>query len=197
MGWTFFDIGMNDKAADVLTREYTQMASVANGHTSFAVVDQAMRGSTWYALIERKTINAVSGATEGAPIYFGLVVLTQRRRLRGRSGNAGYEFGYKDMGEECGPYKYDCPVRILDQLDRLAPNPGGYAKEWREKCRAAKATKKTRQAWKAGDVAIIGGNKYLVCGSAGPRRGCYVKHPESGAHYRATAKQMANATLAA
>jgi hypothetical protein len=43
-----------------------------------------------------------------------------------------YNFGYKDMDETMGPYRYDCPAKILDLL---TPTDNEYALKWRAECR--------------------------------------------------------------
>lgn len=43
-----------------------------------------------------------------------------------------YNFGYKDMDENCGPYYCNCPKKILDML---SPTTSEYALKWREECR--------------------------------------------------------------
>lgn len=51
-----------------------------------------------------------------------------------------YNFHYKDMDETCGPYKAECPRKILELLSPLkrfvAPESDGFAwaLEWRKKC---------------------------------------------------------------
>ena len=62
--------------------------------------------------------------------------------------NDYYNFHYKDMSENMGPYVYNCPARILDQLSEPAPNE--WAREWREKCRA-RLERKTNKA-KTGNI---------------------------------------------
>jgi len=46
--------------------------------------------------------------------------------------NDYFNFGYKDMDETMGPYYYDCPVSILNQL---TPIGSELANKWRNKCR--------------------------------------------------------------
>lgn len=46
-----------------------------------------------------------------------------------RFGHEGW--GYKDVGEECGPTYYNCPLSWFDEV----PDPGSYATEWRATCR--------------------------------------------------------------
>ncbi|WP_196769057.1 DUF6927 domain-containing protein [Neomoorella thermoacetica] len=57
-----------------------------------------------------------------------------------------FNFGYKDMSEDMGPYYYNCPERILKLL---TPTENKLALEWREKCweriRAKKARPKLRE----------------------------------------------------
>jgi len=42
-----------------------------------------------------------------------------------------YNFGYKDMDENCGPVESKCPEKILKLL---TPTDNEYAKVWRERC---------------------------------------------------------------
>lgn len=42
-----------------------------------------------------------------------------------------YNFGYKEMSEDMGPYIYRCPERILRQL---SPTSHPWALEWRQGC---------------------------------------------------------------
>lgn len=57
-----------------------------------------------------------------------------------------FNFGYKDMSEDMGPYYYNCPEHILKLL---TPTENKLALEWREKCweriRAKKARPKLRE----------------------------------------------------
>lgn len=173
MGWTSFNIGDAEKTGDILTREFTSTTTGENGRVSWRVVDQSTHGATWYAILEKKTHNIVTGEPVGAPVYCGVVCLTRRENRRGRDTI----FGYKDMGEECGPYAYNAPLRIINALDRLAPNPGGYAKEWRQKCRenADAKLQRAKRMLRPGDtVRTKTGNDYKLVSPAGPRRGWYV-----------------------
>lgn len=63
--------------------------------------------------------------------------------------NDPYNFGYKDMDETMGPYRYDCPERILKLL---TPTEHEWAKEWREKCWERIRAKKVRPKLKKGMV---------------------------------------------
>lgn len=55
--------------------------------------------------------------------------------------SAGAETCRKDMDEHSGPAEDGCPVRLLDMLSPLKEGVETYARAWREKCRAAAATK--------------------------------------------------------
>lgn len=51
-----------------------------------------------------------------------------------------YVFGYKDMSEDMGPIESDCPAAILDLL---TPTTRQYALDWRARCRANAALRRT------------------------------------------------------
>lgn len=74
------------------------------------VVQSAMVGGTYYAAMRSERGNV-----------FGAVVLTEGR------------FGWKAMSEFEGPYYWDCPAEIIDQL---SPTDNPLALKWRAKCRA-------------------------------------------------------------
>jgi len=130
MGWTSYNI---DRAASIdqtLRREMTQKGTDG---ASWDIVESATVGATWYA-IARRTM------ATGETFHYGLVCLTERR-------GAGpiVEFSYKDMTEDCGPFYYDAPLRIIDKLDELAPNPAPAAAAWRAKCRERRAAKAAKE----------------------------------------------------
>jgi hypothetical protein len=125
MGWTSFTIGQHEKTHEVIDRELSSGGA-------WVVVDRWVRGSTYYGIIQ-------STRTIGKPVYMGIVVLTERK-TRGNET----EFSYKDMGEDMGPCYYDAPASMLNFLDKNAPEPGGYAKHWREQCRYRIQLKKER-----------------------------------------------------
>ena len=177
MGWTFFN-DTGETVGAICTREFT-----ANnpGVVQFSIVDQSTRGSVWYAIARVDRPNET-------PVFYGLVWLTSRR---------GGQFGYKDMDETCGPYYWDMPARLLDQLDKLAPNPPGSALDWRARCRAKLASKRkqSRRVFAPGQLVQFGavGRVFELISPAGPRRGWYVKLANAnGQQYRASAKQMAD-----
>ena len=110
MGWTSYYVG-TEMTAKERQRELDDM----NNMGDFKVLKSAMRGSTYYAAIER---------TNGEKrMVFAVVTLTSCR---------DGEFAYKDMDESEHPYYYDCPKGILDLL---TPTDCKSANKWRENCR--------------------------------------------------------------
>lgn len=173
MGWTEFFDNPTLTRAQMIEKELSQPAKPDNPRAwGFEYITE--RGATVYAI-------GWHDAPDRPRIYFGLVCLTSRR--------GGY-FAYKDMTEDMGPYRHDAPVKMLDMLDRLAPNPTGHAADWRKKCREYQAAKKTKTVWKAGDRIEYGRESYALKREAGPRRGWIVTHEGSGFDYRITARQM-------
>lgn len=116
MGWTYYWAPSTTKTADLVIKDLEGKTKTRQ----WEVIDHAMRGSVFYGLVK------VTDLTDGTVSHYGAVWLTSRRNG---------EFGYKDMSEGAHPYYYDCPKRILDKLDKLAPNPGQSAREWRQRCR--------------------------------------------------------------
>lgn len=174
MGWTsFFDNGLS--VGEICTREFTDTNPAGD---RWSVVDQSTRGSVWYAIGRVDLVGQ-------PPVFYGLVWLTSRR---------GGQFAYKDMTEDMGPYYWDCPARLLDQLDKLAPTPGQSAIDWRAKCRAKIAAKrKPARVFSPGQLVQFGaGRLFELVKPAGPRLGWFVKlaNQPGSMVYRATARQM-------
>lgn len=93
----------------------------------YEVIKSAVAGTTYYAAVKMTKFAEPEKAT-----IFAVVVLTQI------DNSSHYNFSYKDMEESMGPYKYDCPVGILNIL---SPTENKYALEWREKCRETRRWK--------------------------------------------------------
>ena len=180
MGWTEFRDFPELSRAEIIRRELSQAPTADNPRAwGFEYITE--RGATVYAI-------GWSDAPDRPRRYFGLVCLTSRRK----SPDFGRAFGYKDMSEDMGPYAYDAPLKMLDMLDRLAPNPTGYAAEWRKKCRDRHAAKKARTTWKAGDRVEFGRTVYTLSHPAGPRKGWTVTD-EHGQRWRMPAAHLAKA----
>lgn len=185
MGWTFYLDNPRLTRAEMIAREFEQKPTYSNPW-AFGVHMIAERGSTVYAIMWRE--NTRDGV---AREYFGEVILTQRRRG---------EFGYKNIGEDCGPYYFDCPVRILDELDRIAPVPeDSTAAGWRVRCRAKHAERRARARtqWAPGQRVRFSppGDVFELIAPAGPRRGWHVRRLCDGAAFRAPAARFTRAEI--
>ena len=147
MGWTSFQIHKTTKSIDVIRKELEQ-DDQGKTRARFKLLDGAMRGATFYGVMQLTTwdTSTPDGSTRERVQTFGVVCLTERKN---KFPDSQYvEFGYKDMDESMHPFYYDCPIRMLDLLDRLAPvtEPSSGAYRWRKACRdhAAKQNEKRR-----------------------------------------------------
>ena len=131
MGWTTYNISKTTTTDQALRREL----SYAGTAGLWEVLDSATVGAVWYGIIKR--------TIDGEAVHFGMVCLTQRSNKYPRS--LYIEFGFKEMTEDCGPFYYDAPLRILDKLDELAPNPAPAAAAWRAQCRERRAAKAAKE----------------------------------------------------
>jgi hypothetical protein len=95
------------------------------------------------------------------------------------------------------------PARLLDQLDKLAPNAPESALNWRAKCRAHIAAKrKTKTIVKPGDIVKFSphGAEFKLLAPAGPRRGWHVQllgaiGSTVRSTYRANARQISQCEI--
>jgi len=182
MGWTTFFAPTDLKASEIIRREFTQSASADNPNSyGFEYITQ--RGSTVYAVMYH---NAPDQPTR----YFGMVFLTSRKR-----DASGYNFGYKDIGVECGPNACDAPTKMISILDTLCPQAyGTYGKQWRDRVLANANRKKTKKP-SVGDLISYAGHTYIVTGTAGLRRGLYVQLETSRMTYRLPARAISRVTI--
>lgn len=100
----------------------------------------------------------------------------------------GGEGGYKDVGENCGPYDLDCPASLI----KLAGPPiSDTAQSWRDCVLEAHSHKKAVRNVRIepGDVVTYGDVQYRVEKYLG-RRGWYVNRVSDGALLRMSARQM-------
>lgn len=95
------------------------------------------------AVVKRTTAYVAARNLETGKVFACVFLLAYRPNDR------GFEFGYKDMTEDCGPNAIECPERVLDLL---TPTESKWALEWRAKCRERLATKKAVPKVKPGDV---------------------------------------------
>ena len=139
MGWTYYSAthhknGRIDRKAEC---DAYFMEGLNRGH--YQVLKSAMVGSTYYAAV--KALKRCDPNGEGyldippeEQIVFAVVFLTNT------NSKSAFDFGYKDMDETVGPYKYDCPRSILNLL---SPTDNPYALEWRKNCQENRRRKRT------------------------------------------------------
>lgn len=114
MGWDGMKVGARESVEHCIRREFDDLVDLHIPHP-----------------------NAAESAAYGAyrsrrGLVVGVVVLFER---------SGEWVHLKTIDESMGPYYYDCPTRILDQLSPLEAFgcDMSSAKEWREKCRVRAA----------------------------------------------------------
>lgn len=134
MGWLFYNIKGKSRK--------TEMDSKYNWESEqaiYTVLKSSMVGSVYYAAV--KSVLKDGSKTD----VFAAVCLTSADKRNDMN------FGYKDMDESVGPNEARCPVGILDLL--TDPPPNEWAAQWRAKCRAYHASKKSKP--KVGDTITL------------------------------------------
>lgn len=126
MGWTYqhathYKNGKIDRHAEC---DGYFMESLNAGN--FNILKSCMVGTVYYAAVRGKN----------APDVWAAVFLTAE------NNRDYFNFGYKDMSEDMGPYCYDCPKSILDLL---SPTDSQSANAWREACRKRHAEKSAKK----------------------------------------------------
>ena len=109
MGWTWYNATEWNGSKINRKAECDKQFTYAN--SPYEVLKSSMVGTTYYAAIKK------------GDIVFAVIFLTSTDR---------WEFGYKDMDETMGPYRYDCPVSILKLLTET---DNEEANLWRQHCR--------------------------------------------------------------
>ncbi len=180
MGTTCFLISTAETTREVIERENKQ-AFIAGERHGFDFEYLTMKGATGYGIMYRQDKDTAE------KIFFGIVFKTGRHRTAYRGQ---VEFCIKEITEGMGPVQSDAPKKMLDMLDKLAPNPQGYAKEWRERCRANLASKGKTRKPVAGERVQYNGVTYTLTSPLAPRLGWYVRD-QFGAGYRMSARILA------
>jgi len=140
MGWISTHKPKGESIAAFFDQQGTTRWAADAPH-SYRVLDSALvAATTWYAAVER--IDKVTGVRE----VFALVVLV---RMRKTQYPGAFNFSYKPMSEDMGPYEARCPQRILD---RLTPTQNPKANAWRENCRALHAQRQSMPRLAVGAV---------------------------------------------
>lgn len=119
MGWTSYHATEYQKGKIDRKKEVEKNFNLDD----YEVIKSAMYGSTYYAAIKTKETGDV----------LGYVCLTSV------DNKDYYNFAYKGMSEDMGPYAYDCPASILKLL---TPTESEYANDWRKACWDRKEEKK-------------------------------------------------------
>lgn len=130
MGWTTLHKPSYMSVKDFFRNEFFHDNEVSSGK----IIDDAIVSfNTYYAAYEH--INKDTNERN----VTALVVLIDYR------GDNQYNFGYKDMSEDCGPFYTKCPERILD---KLTESVNEYANSWRVACREYHRKRKEKRAKK-------------------------------------------------
>lgn len=183
MGTTCFLISTSQTTKAAIEQHERQQYTPGERH-GFDFEYLTMKGATGYGIMYRQDKDT------GQKTYFGVVFKTSRHRTAYRERT---EFCIKEITEEMGPGQTDAPAKMLDMLDRLAPNPKGYAAQWRKECRETIARKRTPKAKPTeGQRVTYNGTSYTLISPRGPRRG-WIVSTDSGYRYRMNARQVAQA----
>jgi hypothetical protein len=179
MGTTCFLISTCQTTKDVIEREHRQQYIAGERH-GFDFEYLTMKGSTGYGVMYRQDKDT------GRRTYFGIVFKTSRHRTAHRGM---VEFCIKEITESMGPVQSSAPKKMLDILDVLAPNPEGYAAQWRQSCRDNLANRVKPRKPQVGERVEYGGVCYTLIQPYWARRGWQVKD-DFGAVYRMGARQL-------
>lgn len=144
MGWLFINRGGMAPFATpkaYLDNQCTYPPDLDKGRkTGLRVLQSSVRSNAYYAACQ-------SYDADGPHETFAIICLVKWNP----GARDGHEFGYKDMSETMGPYKYDCPASILDLL---GPPGNDYAAQWREGCRQRLALTSRRRP-RPGDTLVL------------------------------------------
>jgi len=123
MGWTYTHRG-STPVKDFLTDQ----VNCENEHGRWVLLDIAIvKMRTAYMAVEIIRRDKVTRQLDMATRKIVAFVFL----LDYRPADPDYDIGYKDMNESVGPYKSECPDRILKLL---TPTDHEYAVQWRQRC---------------------------------------------------------------
>jgi hypothetical protein len=186
MGTTCYLINTRQTTKTTIERDQSQQYIAGERH-GFGFDYLTMKGSTGYGIMHRQDKDT------GQKTHFGIVFKTSRHKTKhwGMS-----EFCIKEITEDMGPVQTDAPAKMLDMLDQLAPDPTGYAADWRKACRETIARNKAPKAKaQAGQRVTYNKTAYTLSHPAGPRKG-WIVHSDTGERYRMNARQVSQALKA-
>lgn len=184
MGTTCYLINTRQATKATIERDQNQQYIAGERH-GFGFDYLTMKGATGYGIMHRQDKDT------GEKKHFGIVFKTSRHKTKhwGMS-----EFCIKEITEDMGPVQESAPAKMLDLLDKLAPNPKGYAEQWRKACRD-NLKKKPKAKPVAGQRVTYNGTAYTLLTAAAPRKGWKVSN-DAGEVFRMSARQL-NQALAA
>jgi hypothetical protein len=186
MGTTCYLINTRQTTKATIERDQSQQYIAGERH-GFGFDYLTMKGATGYGIMHRQDKDT------GEKKHFGIVFKTSRHKT---SHWGMTEFCIKEITEDMGPVQRDAPAKMLDMLDRLAPDPTGYAADWRKDCRENIARKKAPKAKPAaGQRVTYNSQAYTLSHPAGPRKG-WIVHTDTGERYRMKARQVSQALKA-
>lgn len=145
MGWTTTHKPANVSAKEYIERELLVWTSPTH---SYRVLDGGVKNfRTYYGAVEKVELKS------GKRDVFAVIILLSYSKDY-------YNFGYKDMSEDMGPYQADCPERILNLL---TPTDNANANAWRKQCRdRIEQSRQKKQSVIVGSQLAYGGNDYTV-----------------------------------
>lgn len=126
MGWTY-----TDRPKGESVRDFLQEQSLGKGHEILE-----------FALKEFRTAYAAVKTLETGQVW-GCVWHVDTK------GDRDFNFGWKTVSEDMGPYQQDCPEKILNLL---TPTESECAKEWRARCWTNIKARKSKPKAKDGDT---------------------------------------------
>ncbi len=126
--------------------------------------------------------------------FWSVLELTNGERLicldLMQGGGRDMGWGYKDLSEDMGPYRFDCPLSLLDIA---GPTKNPRAQQWRESVLQYHANKIKPVP---GLVITYGSHQYKLDKPFAPRRGWWARRVDDGSLWRLKAKQIANSKVA-
>jgi len=146
MGWTTTDDYERFSKGLFSIREYLdrQFASDHPDYPRLEILDSSMTGRTEYYAAVRST-----DRKSGKVTTFALIAMVKYST----KAWDGHSLGWKEMSENMMPYLFNCPERIIGQLD---PTTDARALEWRQKCREHREAKRAaRTAFQPGTVVMF------------------------------------------
>ena len=146
MGWTGIPLGAkpNTKELDRLVKSWMESPTCC-------IIDQ----SAWLDFGKRKFLLMESAARGNDVPSRRFIIMLMVHYRQG-------EILYKDVEESMGPQEFDCPMRLMAQLESHPPL-GEFSAKWREKVVAYHQDRKARNAlmrdlerqYPQGDLRII------------------------------------------